>query len=206
LCNAYQHATLADIVELIKGNTKRAEADKQVQRILRLHSHLHREDHFDDAAHQANLEELEKGSQTNFADTRDHFLLGVRLSDDASSASAPCLWEGHEGKEDCSVGDVYDEGKQYKQAFEKEVQYIFSRVQHHWHNKTDDGKRIPPKYCRMKGWKAGAKCKMDFPRKIPLDKNGRFDKSLIRHRVVCLGIAKQLELYVFNPWAFQMTD
>ena len=35
---------------------------------------------------------------------------------------------------------------------------------------------------------------MDFPRKIPVKKNGQFDKALIRHRVVCLGIAKQLEL------------
>ena len=35
---------------------------------------------------------------------------------------------------------------------------------------------------------------MDFPRKVVARKNGAFDKNLIRHRVVCLGIAKDLEL------------
>ena len=33
LCNAYQHATLEDIVKLIEENKSRAEQEKQVQRI-----------------------------------------------------------------------------------------------------------------------------------------------------------------------------
>ena len=194
LCNAYQHATLEDIVRLIEENRTRAEQEEQVQRMLRFHSHLHREEHFYDDTHQANLDELEKGSQTNFADTSDHVLLGARVADMACGAAAYSLWEVAEGGSDYNVGDVYAEVARYKRTFQKEVQFIFSRVQHHWHNRAEDGTRVPPKYCRMKGWRPGAKCKMDSPRMIPCKKNGIFDKDAIRHRVVCLGVAKQLDL------------
>jgi hypothetical protein len=96
------------------------------------------------------------------------------------------LWEEEEEKDRFgNVGDVYAEAGRYKQTFQKEVQFVFSRVQHHWHNQNEDGSRVPPKYCRMKGWRPGSKCKMDFPRKLPvLKKGGTFDTDLRRYRVV----------------------
>ena len=165
-----------------------------MQRILRFHSHLHREEHFYEETHAANAEVLEKGAQSNFAETRDHFLLGARIADAAQSGSAPSLWTPAKAEAGPSVGDVYAEGSRYKHAFTKEVQFVFSRVQHHWHNKMDNGERQPPKYCRVKGWREGHKCKMDFPREIPRQKRGASNKSLIRHRIICLGIAKDLKL------------
>ena len=40
-----------------------------------------------------------------------------------------------------------EEGRRYKQAFEAHVQFVFSRVQHHWHALDEQGKRLPLKYC-----------------------------------------------------------
>ena len=107
LSNAYQHATLGDVVNLTQQNNSHAEQEQHVQRILSFHSHLSREDHFFNDVHQSHLEELEKESQSNFANTREHVLLGVRTADMAHSTSTPCLWE----KSTISnVGDIYVEG------------------------------------------------------------------------------------------------
>ena len=60
LSNAYQHATLEDTVRLIEENNNHAAQQEHVQRNLRFHSHLSREEHFFKDVHQKNLEQFEK--------------------------------------------------------------------------------------------------------------------------------------------------
>ena len=55
---------------------------------------------------------------------------------------------------------VQTEGNKYRDQFQNQVQFVFSRVQHHWHA-LEKGKRVPLKYCRLsKGNSAGKKKNM----------------------------------------------
>ena len=54
------------------------------------------------------------------------------------------------------------DAKTFKAAFEEDVQFVFSRVQHHWHQ-LRDGKRIPLNYCALKAKGKKHLCRADFP-------------------------------------------
>ena len=56
------------------------------------------------------------------------------------------------------------------------------------------GNRVPLKYCRIKGHKGQYICKQGYPRKVMKDKKGKINKTLYRVRVVCQGVARELEL------------
>ena len=47
------------------------------------------------------------------------------------------------------VDEVLREAAEFKRRFEADVQFIFSRVQHHWHLRNAKGEREPMKYCRQ---------------------------------------------------------
>ena len=86
-----------------------------------------------------------------------------------------------------NVEQLKQDGAQYRKAYRRDAQYIFSRVQHHVHRKTKDG-YVPLHNCAKKGKKKGKStvCKHDFPMK--LCKNGPYP--------VCRGIAKMQGLRV----------
>lgn len=83
------------------------------------------------------------------------------------------------------------DGAQYGQAYRRDAQYVFSRVQHHVHRKTKDG-YVPLHNCakktKHKGKSSGCQvCKHDFP----------MTKLCIETSLpVCRGIAKKLGLRV----------
>ena len=91
------------------------------------------------------------------------------------------------------------EAEDFKQLHDKDVQFVFSRYQHHWHALDKDKKtRKPMKYClpKSRGVKKKGKeqCKGGFPRKVRRDDDGKIIEALCRPRVVCHGVAKELEL------------
>ena len=91
------------------------------------------------------------------------------------------------------------EAKQFKHYHDKDVQFVFSRYQHHWHAWDDRTRtRKPMKYCmpRSKGVRKKGKqeCKGGFPRTVRRDKNGKIIEALCRPWVVCHGVAKELDL------------
>ena len=87
LANAYQYSTLEDIASLITSNARNLSPGRVVERITAFMEHLQREDHFDDAEHQKNLESLEEQFHRNNFGPTGNVHLSVR----------PATLEGDEG-------------------------------------------------------------------------------------------------------------
>ena len=71
---------------------------------------------------------------------------------------------------------------------------ISSHVQHHWHTLDEHGNRVPLKYCRVKGRKGKPLCKQGFPKKVLKHKTGKLKMEKYRVRIVCQGVAGELNL------------
>ena len=82
-----------------------------------------------------------------------------------------------------SIGDALHDAAVYKSAFNSDAQFVFSRVQEHFHFKTKDGYR-PLKGCLAKH---GTKCKHDFPR-------GSLTERAKKYHVICRGNARHFKL------------
>ena len=89
---------------------------------------------------------------------------------------------------------VHEEAEEFKQRFNADVQFIFSRVQHHWYTLDDKGNRVPLKYCRLKGKKKQCICKFGFPKTVIRHHNGTLNKEKYRVRIVCQGVAAEMGL------------
>ncbi len=81
------------------------------------------------------------------------------------------------------------DAKTFKAAYDRDVQFIFSRCQHHWHAKNEKGERVPLPYCRSRGSKVKKDfcCKQNFPRHV-----ARQERQ--KARLVCRGVAAELKL------------
>ena len=86
--------------------------------------------------------------------------LCVQLPDMAKSSDSMFLWHDARGCSKEIISVLKDaallEAESYRKQYEQEVQSVFSRVQHHWHLKDKEGKRVPMKYCRMRSNKEDA--------------------------------------------------
>jgi len=193
LANAYQHSTLEEIAEKIQENSE------FFHRVVKFNTHLHTEEHIDHLAHQRNISSLQQSFHSNYSNPRDILMLGLRLNDMGRSCSAPFLWSAQQCDNmdkptESQLIDAMDDANNFKEKYDREVQRVFSRVQHHWHDTDKEGKDIPMKYCRIKTKHVGGcNCKMGFPRQVAIA-NGVIQKDKYRHRVVCPGIAKSLGL------------
>ena len=186
LANAYQHSTLQDIAECIEAN-----ADF-LHRLMKFNEHLQTEEHMDHEAHQRNIDTLQRSFHKNHSDVKDILMLGLQLPENGKSARAPFLWSGN--NDVMKIIQAGEEAKMYKAEYEREVQRVFSRVQHHWHSKDEKGNDVPMKYCRIRSKiKHGCNCKMGFPRHVPFV-NGVIQKDKYKSRVVCPGIAQSVGL------------
>ena len=190
LCNAYQHRSLQDIADLIKSGAHELSSSEIVERIKSFCEHLQREDHFDDDKHQADIEQLEAEFHRGNEGPRSVYL-SARPEEFYKSGSVPTLWSE---SLNADIAEVYAEAIEFKRKYERDVQFVFSRVQHHWHNKGKDGSRVPMKYCKAKGnlCKQGI-CKRGFPKKVLRDKFGKARHDRYKTRVVCsLGYQTKL--------------
>ena len=102
------------------------------------------------------------------------------------SANAPFLWASEQRPEQHVAGETTShfalgaakrsaedhavaDAMAFRRQYEREVQRVFSRVQHHWHQEDKDGQNLPMKYCRIRAkLKGGCNCKMGFPRHVPI--------------------------------------
>ena len=188
LANAYQHSTLEDVAQHIESN-----ADF-LERVMKFNTHLQTEEHFDHDAHQRNLDALERSFHKNHDDPKDILMMGLHMSDSGKSEHAPCLWTRDNDNAFPTVADPQAEAQTFKLQYEREVQRVFSRVQHHWHGKDKQGNDVPMKYCLIRAkTKKGCNCKMGFPRHVPIV-NNIIQKDKHRHRVICPGIAQSVGL------------
>ena len=130
--------------------------------VKRYVEHMAQTEHFDQAKHDEQIDQLESDWKKQQAGA-PHLQLSMRPSylkidqTSTSHSSRPAVsqstalpWE-HTAtsvmKEDL-VRRAIAEGKLYKAHFEAHVQEVFSRTQHHWHA-LQDGERVPQKYCRL---------------------------------------------------------
>ena len=190
LANMYQHHTLEEIGQIIEANLRNISPEIMLKRVLAFIEHLQREDHFRDDLHQQNLANLEKEfHNNNEGPPRNHYL-SVRPRGFYEQPGDAYLWEHPEANKQAK-----EEAATFQNAFETDVQFIFSHVQHHWHQRNDRGKRVPMKYCKPSSPKS-KRCKRDFPKKVLRDREGKLRMDRYRARLVCRGVAGELELRV----------
>ena len=174
LASSYQHMTLLEIAKLIEQELLRPED------VFEFHSWLCREEHMDNEAHQKNVEAHEAAWETGYA-AREHDGL-CQLPQYLGEKAPENLWH-----HDISEEDARAEGKRWKQAYFKDVQFVFSRRHHHWHKRDKKtGERVPLIACRKKG-RAKGKCRQRFPKTKQL---------CARVKVVCPGVASKHDLRI----------
>ena len=201
LANIYQHSTLQDVAELIESNFQNLTPEDIVKRITSFCEHVHREDHMDNEWHQQNLEMLEKEFHcNNDGPMRDAFLT-ARSRSFYDVSRAPSLWQkNHSSSPEVQElrEQVYKEAEEFRKKFDMDVQIVFSRTQHHWHQKNKDGERIPMKYCKPRGKFNKKKCcKRGFPKHVFRNKKtGAVDEEKARVCIVCKGVALKMNLKV----------
>ena len=197
LANMYQHHSLADIGDIISSNQHGLTPDAVLERITNFVEHLQREDHFDNDQHQNDLAALEKEFHDNNFGPRRNLYLSVRPRYFYQRGKNDTyLWGSRAEREwsnDAVTDVVQQESEDFKRRFETDVQFIFSHVQHHWHLLNKKGEREPMPYCRPASRKC-KRCKRDFPKKVLKNSFGQVREDRCRARIVCPGVAAELEL------------
>ena len=76
--------------------------------------------------------------------------IACSLPDMGRCTSSPCLWDTNEfgmhsvlNKQTPLREAVDTDAEMFKSQYEREVQCVFSRVQHHWHSTDKDGNDVP---------------------------------------------------------------
>ena len=149
LANMYQHHTLEEIGQILETNAQGISPEVMLERILRFCAHLQKEDHFNPEQHERNLDNLGKQFHANNARPPENIYLSVRPSPLFNSAGIPSLWQSG-GAISRLFREVEQEAAKFRERFETDVQFVFSRVQRHWHTRDEKGNRVPLKYCRVK--------------------------------------------------------
>ena len=206
LVNMYQHLTLEEIGDMIEKSAKSLTSDDLLTRVINFVEHLQREDHFDDEEHQRNLRALEREFHANNEGPLRNRFLSARPRFLYERADKPYLWSQNSlshvralsqnaAVRALSQDVVEKEADEFRKLFEQDVQFIFSHVQHHWHLLNKEGKRVPMPYCQPSKRNC-TRCKRDFPKKVLRGKNGKVRLDRYRARIVCKGVAAELELKI----------
>lgn len=165
-----------------------------MQRLNNFMTHLSCEDHIDNDKHQTNLDALEEQFKHNNDGPKENIFLSCRSRFFYDSCRLS-LWD-KKMKDGVEVMKrVQEDAAEFKKQYDADVQFIFSRVQHHWHPKNKKGQREAPRYCKPKG-KACLQCKRGFPKKVLCDKFNKPRPEKYRVRIVCKGVAAEMHLCV----------
>ena len=195
LVNAWQHSSLQDIANRIDKYAASLSAEDAMSRLTSFMTHVSQEEHFDDDLHQASLVPLEEQFKRNNEGPNENIFLSCRPRFFYEQSQLPSLWDRKVNDIDELLKRVQTEAAEFKKQYKADVQFIFSRVQHHWHPKNKKGKREAPSYCRTKG-KSCLQCKRGFPIKVLCDKFNKPRPEKYRVRIVCKGVAAELNLAV----------
>jgi len=193
LANAWQHSSLQDIADRIDLYAGTLKEEEVMDRLNSYITHLSCEDHVDDAQHQTSLVSLEQQFRQNNDGPKENILLSCRPRYFYESCKEPSLWDKARKDSTEVLERVREEAEHFKKQYNADVQFIFSRFQHHWHPTNKKGERQAPQYCKPKG-KACQQCKRGFPKKVLQDKFKKPREDKYRVRIVCKGVAKELQL------------
>ena len=112
--------------------------------------------------HQRTADKLEQDFKDNNAQSLEARHLSIRPKFVFNSHEAPYLWgdtadscKTDDDVEDHNVSDKWtsslEEAEKFQHDYQADVQFVFSRVQRHWHTLDEKGDRVPLPYCRLKG-------------------------------------------------------
>ena len=87
-----------------------------------------------------------------------------------------------------------EDASRFRQLYEEDVQFIFSRVQHHWHKLDDKGNRYAMQYCQLKGRRCKGICKAGHSKESIRDEKNKLVLQKYRAHVVFKGVAAELDL------------
>ena len=169
LANAYQHSDMSIIAENIKKGWLDAST------VMHATEWVHVESPPDPAQYEAEREGVEEAWKQRFADGKHENLCVLAPNVLANSF-------GNQWDAGMSPAEATIEGNDFRMNYDKHVQFIFSRVQEHYHRRTKNG-RVPLDSCLNSRNKI--KCKHGFPKRL-----------LTTCRVVCAGNYKPLKVRI----------
>lgn len=171
LACVYQYSTLQEIAMRI------SEKAFEPERVKNFQAWMHKEDPPVPSQHADFEGRVEQEWQQRFAGSEHDSMCSTPayMTDD----ERPTMWAAAGP----SLPDALADAAVFKKAYLEDVQFIFSRVQHHVHKKTKKG-YFPLKACLSKRCKKGS-CKAGFPKEAFLT-----EKMV----VVCPGVARKIKL------------
>ena len=184
---AYQYGTMKEIEEKI--HERKLTVDKWKQ----YNTWLHHEDTFDALQHQDFVPKVESAFFDRFRAPEHDGLSQVPtyLTEDARLQSSADTLSVSSALKPVERKALYKDGEVFLKQYKQDLQYVFSRVQHHVHKLTTKG-YVPLNACRLKSKgkqkvRANDKCKANFPLT-----HMKTTKSI----AVCRGVAKRFKLQV----------
>ena len=167
ICCAYQYKLLTEIGELIEADIMDPES------IIAFHEWVHMTEPPNQDLHDSMLAHVESAFRHRFSGAEDDDMSQVPMyiaKDDAKN-----MWADKKISHDAA----YAEGRVFKQHYLQDAQKLFSRVQHHFHEKTKDGYK-PLRACLSK--RSKNTCKHEFP---------MVKRLSAKNRIICRGNAKR---------------
>ncbi len=151
--------------------------------LVQFNSWYHAEDVFDKEVHEELGKDLDTEWHSRFAHTRhdDMSQTPSYLQEEARLAALAAPLTVVNPKTPAQVLRLQEDGLDFRKRYFRDVQGIFSRVQHHMHKKTKKG-YVPLKACAKKGCRASTTCKHDFPKTL-----FGFKKAAL----ICRGLARR---------------
>ncbi len=223
LHNMFQFNDLEEIAAMLEKNIHNIDGKEMVERVKQFIEHVQCEDHINHEEHQESLGSLEQQFHHNNFGPKENAHLSVRCTgmhkrtsevtvsaQTNTGAAQGNMAQGSTGTAQTfpaahgstgtaqtdTIADIMQDAKRFRAAFEADVQFVVSRVQHHWHLLDKDGKRAPMRYCAMKGRRKATCCKRGFPKAVTKIVKNKFAESKYRTRIVCAGVASELDLKV----------
>lgn len=168
---AYQYGTLQEIADRIRRKVMEPEA------VQRYQAWLHKEDPPAPTLHKEFQEKIYTEWRSRFSDPRHD---GMSTIPEYLSAPSPgTLWNDKR----LGAAEAAREGLEWLHEYLADAQFIFSRCQHHVHEKTKSGFQ-PLRACLGSRTKKSV-CKHHFPKEKLLSE---------KMQVVCRGVARKLGL------------
>ena len=176
LATIYQHKTLYEIADMLRQKLVDVEA------IIAFQSWVCREEHFDLRQHNKELNSLEQSWQNNNKSTEHDGL--CYLPAYLRATNEPSMWST---TNPLTKAAAEEDGRKFKEQYEADAQFVFSRCHHHWHPiDPRTNKRAPISHCRSHH-KNADECKAGFP----------MDKRINhKEKVICPGNCSQHGLRV----------
>ena len=138
LATIYQHKTLYEIADMIRQKLVDVEA------IIAFQSWVCREEHFDLRQHNKELNSLEQSWQNNNKSTEHDGL--CYLPAYLRATNEPSMWST---TNPLTKAAAEEDGRKFKEQYEADAQFVFSRCHHHWHPiDPRTNKRAPISHCR----------------------------------------------------------